>query len=80
VLLGYAHSAEIAPISIARNDLTIYGVVASKRQHYQKALGWMTAGLVKAQSLITHQMTFQDFDAAVRIFRDRQAIKVVFDI
>jgi L-iditol 2-dehydrogenase len=78
VLLGYAGSAEIVPISIVRSDLTIFGVVASKRQHYQKALRWMEAGLVRAQPLITHRMTLNEFDEAVDLFRSRQAIKVLF--
>lgn len=80
VLLGYASSAEIVPISIVRSDLTIFGVVASKRQHYQKALKWMEAGLVKAEPLITHRMTLDDFDEAVDLFRARRAIKVLFQM
>lgn len=80
VLLGYAGAAEIAPLSIVRSDLTIFGVVASKHQHYQKALRWMEAGLVRAEPLITHRMTLDDFDEAVDLFRGRRAIKVLFEI
>jgi L-iditol 2-dehydrogenase len=80
VLLGYALSAEIVPISIVRSDLTICGVVASKRQHYQKALRWMESGLIRAEPLITHRMTLNDFNEAVDLFRGRRAIKVLFEI
>jgi L-iditol 2-dehydrogenase len=80
VLLGYAGSAEIVPISIVRSDLTIVGVVASKRSHYQTALRWMEAGLVRAEPLVTHRMTFDDFDEAVDLFRSRRAIKILFEL
>ncbi len=80
VMLGYANSAEIVPISIVRRDLSIVGVVASKSAHYETMLRWMEAGLVRAAPLVTHRMKLSDFDEAVDRFRNRQAVKVLFEM
>jgi threonine dehydrogenase-like Zn-dependent dehydrogenase len=78
VMVGFARESTISPLDVVRNDLRIYGIVGGLPRHTKRALRWLQTGQVRAEPIITHRMTLDGGDEALRLMRDRVAAKVLF--
>ena len=77
-LVGFAQSAQIAPLSIVRNDLLIAGIVGGLPRHAERALRWLESGQVRAEPIITHRLPLAEAEAGFQLMKDRLATKVFF--
>jgi 2-desacetyl-2-hydroxyethyl bacteriochlorophyllide A dehydrogenase len=80
VSLGILRPTEIDVLQVMRKDLTWIGVVAAVRRHFAHAIRLIQTGTIRPQDLITHRLPLGDALAGFRVFRDREAVKVMFSI
>jgi L-iditol 2-dehydrogenase len=80
VSLGIVPRTEIDVLQVMRKDLTWIGVVASVRRHFADAIDLIRVGKIRPQELITHRLPLCDALAGFDALRQRQAVKVMFDL
>jgi threonine dehydrogenase-like Zn-dependent dehydrogenase len=80
VSLGIVPASEIDVLQVMRKNLTWIGVVASVRRHFAEAIRLIHSGKVKPHELITHRLPFCEALAGFDALRERQAVKVMFDL
>jgi threonine dehydrogenase-like Zn-dependent dehydrogenase len=75
--LGYSAYGELEPIRLARQQITIFGVMAYLPKHFEYALQWMEAGKVDVGALISHELRLGEAEEGITLMRDKKATKVV---
>ena len=80
VSLGIVRNTDIDVLHVMRKDLTWIGVVASVRRHFADAITLIQAGKVRPADLITHQLPLGDALAGFQALRQREAVKVMFNL
>jgi L-iditol 2-dehydrogenase len=80
VSLGIVGSTEINVLQVMRKDLTWIGVVASVRRHLAEAIRLIQTGTIEPQVLITHRLRLGDAIAGFDALRQREAVKVMFNV
>ena len=80
VSLGIIRDTELDVLQVMRKNLTWIGVVASVRRHFADAIELIRSGTVRPQELITHRLPLCDAVAGFDALRQRQAVKVMFDV
>jgi L-iditol 2-dehydrogenase len=80
VSLGIVPTTDIDVLQVMRKDLTWIGVVASVRRHFADAIELIRTAKVTPTALITHRFPIGDALEGFRALRQREAVKVMFDI
>jgi 2-desacetyl-2-hydroxyethyl bacteriochlorophyllide A dehydrogenase len=80
VSLGIVRGTEIDVLQVMRKNLTWIGVVASVRRHFADAIELIRTGKVRPEDLITHRLPLGDALAGFHALRQREAVKVMFEL
>jgi threonine dehydrogenase-like Zn-dependent dehydrogenase len=80
VSLGIIRATEIDVLQVMRKNLTWIGVVASVRRHFADAIELIRTRKVRPEELITHRLSLDDALAGFSALRQREAVKVMFDL
>jgi threonine dehydrogenase-like Zn-dependent dehydrogenase len=67
---GLYPEATIAPLSIIRKGLTIFGDVAMLTKHFIRAIRWVEIGKVLAEPVITRSFSLDQAEEAIRVFNE----------
>jgi threonine dehydrogenase-like Zn-dependent dehydrogenase len=67
---GLYSEATIAPLSIIRKGLTIFGDVALLTKHFIRAIRWVEIGKVLAEPIITRSFSLEQAEEAIRVFNE----------
>jgi len=78
--LGYSNYAELEPITIARKEMSILGIIASMPRHFEDALRWLQYGKVKPETIVSHSLSLDEAEKGIHLMRDKQATKAVIVI
>jgi 2-desacetyl-2-hydroxyethyl bacteriochlorophyllide A dehydrogenase len=80
VSLGIIRDTELDVLQVMRKNLTWIGVVASVRRHFAEAIELIRTRKVRPEELITHRLSLRDAEAGFDAMRQRQAVKVMFEM
>lgn len=75
--LGYAGYGELEPIRLARQQITILGVMAFLPRHFEYALQWIETGKVDVESLASHHVSLDDIESGIVMMKEKTATKVL---
>jgi 2-desacetyl-2-hydroxyethyl bacteriochlorophyllide A dehydrogenase len=80
IVFGVSHRArEISSIPVIVKEASIHGVLDAD-ENFPLAIKLLTENSAGFERLVTHRVTFDDFDAAVAAARDGQAVKAVVSL
>jgi L-iditol 2-dehydrogenase len=80
VSLGIVRDTEVDVLQVMRKNLTWIGVVSSVRRHFAEGIDLIHRRKVRPQELITHRLPLCDALAGFDALRQREAVKVMFEI
>jgi threonine dehydrogenase-like Zn-dependent dehydrogenase len=80
VSLGIIRETPIDVLQVMRKNLTWIGVVSSVRRHFADAIELIHTGKVRPQDLVTHRLPLRDALTGFDALRNREAVKVMFEI
>ena len=75
-VLGYGGKGEVAPITLARQEICMCGVTASIPKNYEQALRWLGSKKVTPESIISHRLSLGEAEKGIHLMRDKKASKV----
>jgi 2-desacetyl-2-hydroxyethyl bacteriochlorophyllide A dehydrogenase len=78
--LGYSNYGELEPIRIARQQLSISGVIGFLPKHFEQALQWLESGKVDVAALVSHRLPLAEAEQGIKLMKDRTATKVLLEI
>jgi threonine dehydrogenase-like Zn-dependent dehydrogenase len=78
--LGYSNYGELEPIVLARQEISILGLIASVPRHFEKAIQWLEFKKVSASALVSHRLSLDEAERGIHLMRDKVATKVVLTI
>ncbi|MBN2395551.1 MAG: alcohol dehydrogenase catalytic domain-containing protein [Candidatus Atribacteria bacterium] len=76
---GLYPEATIAPVSVIRKGLTIFGDVALLTKHFIRAIRWIEIGKVLAEPVITHSFPLEEAEVAIRVFKEGEEGAVILE-
>jgi L-iditol 2-dehydrogenase len=79
---GFDKDARVTvdPNLVHYNQLQLTGGSESRRRDYAEALTLVQQGRIEPGRLITHRFALDDYEEAFRVARERQGLKVLFDL
>jgi threonine dehydrogenase-like Zn-dependent dehydrogenase len=80
VTLGLVRQTEIDVLQVMRKDMTWVGVVASVRRHWAEAIRLVAAGRLDPAALITHRLPLDRALEGFAALRQRDAVKVMYEM
>jgi 2-desacetyl-2-hydroxyethyl bacteriochlorophyllide A dehydrogenase len=78
--LGYSNDGRLEPIILARQEISILGLVAFTSKHFVGAIKWLEAGKISMDPLISHRLSLTEAETGIQLMRDKQATKVILSI
>lgn len=75
--LGYANYGEVEPLRLARQQITILGVMAFLPKHFEYALQWIEKGKVDVEALVSHHLGLDEIETGITLMKDKIATKVL---
>jgi len=78
--LGYSNFAELEPITIARKEMSLLGIIASMPRHFEDALRWLQFGKVSPEAIVSHRLSLDEAEKGIHLMRDKQATKALIVI
>jgi len=57
--------------------LTVIGISTFNLEHYRLALDCLATGVIPAEKIVTHTMSLEDIDDAIRLAKEGKALKIV---
>jgi len=75
---GLYPEATIAPLTLIRQGITIYGDVAILTKHFIRALRWVEYKKVLAETIITRSFTLEQAEEAVKVFKEGREGAIIF--
>jgi threonine dehydrogenase-like Zn-dependent dehydrogenase len=75
-VLGYGSRGEVAPITLARQEICMCGVTASIPKNYEQALRWLETKKVTPEAIISHRLGLDEAEKGIHLMRDKAASKV----
>jgi len=73
--LGYSNYGEVEPIVVARQEMSILGIIAYMPKHFEQALRWLQFKKVNTEVLISHRLGLEEAEKGIHLMRDKQATK-----
>lgn len=64
---------------ILRDDIELFGSWGCSTQNYRVAFNLITAGQVKVREMITHRFPLEKFTEALKVFLNKECLKIVFN-
>ena len=78
VLLGIFHDkVMLDPVSIVRRELQVVGSFCYSWEDFEESLMLLAQGRITTQHIVTHVLPLDQIEEALRLIRERRAIKVV---
>jgi len=75
---GLYPEATIAPLSIIRKGLTIFGDVALLTKHFIRAIRWVESKKVLAEPIITKSFALEQAKEAIEVFKEGSEGAIIF--
>jgi 2-desacetyl-2-hydroxyethyl bacteriochlorophyllide A dehydrogenase len=75
--LGFSNYGELVPIRLARQQLTIAGVIAFLPKHFESAIQWIETGKVDVEAVVSHRLDLESAEEGIKLMRDKVATKVL---
>lgn len=76
---GLYPEATIAPLTLLRQGITIYGDVAILTKHFIRALRWVECKKVLAEPVITKSFALKQAEEAIEVFKDGREGAIIFE-
>ena len=76
VILGYSNYGETAPVRLARQEISVFGVRAYRTRHFRQALQWLESNKVVTEAIISHRLDLDHAEKGIHLMRDKEASKV----
>jgi threonine dehydrogenase-like Zn-dependent dehydrogenase len=76
---GLYPESSFQPLALIRKGVTIYGDVAFLQRHFMRAIGWLEAGKVSGQALVTKRFTLEQAGDAFDAFKHKETVKCLFE-
>jgi 2-desacetyl-2-hydroxyethyl bacteriochlorophyllide A dehydrogenase len=73
--LGYSNYGEVEPIILARQEISILGLIGYMHKHFEQAIRWLEFKKVSAKALISHSLSLDEAEKGIHLMRDKQATK-----
>lgn len=78
--LGYSSHGELEPIILARQEITVYGLVAFTSKHFSKAINWIQTGKVDNLGIVSHRMGLDQAEEGILLMKNKEATKVLLTV
>jgi L-iditol 2-dehydrogenase len=78
--LGYSNDGRLEPIILARQEISLLGLVAFTSKHFVGAIKWLEAGKVSMDPLISHRLSLDEAEKGIQLMRDKQATKAILSL
>lgn len=78
--LGYSPHAEVEPLKIARQQITVTGIIGFVSRHFEYAIGWMASNKVDVEAIISHRLTLDETETGIQLMKESQATKVLLNV
>ena len=75
--LGYSLYGEVEPITLARQEISLLGLIAFMPRHFEQALRWLEFKKVSTDALISHRLGLDEAERGIHLMRDKEATKAV---
>jgi len=75
--LGYSNYGELEPIVLARQEISILGLIASTPKHFEWALKWLEFKKVSTDVIVSHRLNLEAAEEGIHLMRDKVATKVI---
>jgi threonine dehydrogenase-like Zn-dependent dehydrogenase len=79
-VFGLYPEAKFQPLALIRKGVTLYGDVAFLTRHFIRAIGWLEAGKVSGQALVTRRFRLEQAGAAFEAFENKETVKCLFEL
>ena len=78
--LGYSNHGELEPIILARQEITILGLVAFTSKHFSKAINWLQTGKVDNTAIVSHTLPLDRAEEGILLMKNKEATKVLLTL
>jgi threonine dehydrogenase-like Zn-dependent dehydrogenase len=75
--LGFSANAELSPLRLARQQISILGVIAFLPKHFEQAIQWLQYGKVDVESIVSHKMKLDEVETGITLMKEKKASKVL---
>jgi threonine dehydrogenase-like Zn-dependent dehydrogenase len=79
-VFGLYPEAKFQPLALIRKGITLYGDVAFLTRHFMRAIGWLEAGKVSGQALVTRRFRLDQAGEAFEAFTKKETVKCLFEL
>jgi threonine dehydrogenase-like Zn-dependent dehydrogenase len=78
-VFGLYPETRFQPLALIRKGVTLYGDVAFLTRHFIRAIGWLEAGKVSGQALVTRRFRLEQAGEAFEAFTNKETVKCLFE-
>lgn len=75
--LGYSNYGELEPITLARQEITILGLIAATPKHFEGAIKWLETKKVSTSVIVSHRLALDEAEQGINLMKNREATKVI---
>jgi threonine dehydrogenase-like Zn-dependent dehydrogenase len=79
-VFGLYPESNFQPLALIRKGVTLYGDVAFLPRHFIRAIGWLEAGKVSGQALVTRRFGLDQAGEAFQAFTNKETVKCLFEV
>jgi threonine dehydrogenase-like Zn-dependent dehydrogenase len=79
-VFGLYPESKFQPLALIRKGVTLYGDVAFLTRHFIRAIGWLEAGQVSGQALVTRRFRLDQAGEAFEAFKNKETVKCLFEL
>jgi len=79
-VFGLYPESRFQPLALIRKGITLFGDVAFLTRHFLQAIGWLEAGKVSGQALVTRRFRLDQAGQAFAAFTNKETVKVLFEL
>jgi threonine dehydrogenase-like Zn-dependent dehydrogenase len=79
-VFGLYPESKFHPLALIRKGVTLYGDVAFLTKHFIRAIGWLEAGKVSGQALVTRRVRLDEAGQAFEAFNKKETVKCLFEL
>jgi threonine dehydrogenase-like Zn-dependent dehydrogenase len=77
---GLYPESNFKPLALIRKGVTIYGDVALVQRHFIRAIRWLQSGKVSPRTLATNRYALEQAQEAFEAFKNKEAVRCLFEI
>jgi threonine dehydrogenase-like Zn-dependent dehydrogenase len=79
-VFGLYPQTKFQPLALIRKGVTLFGDVAFLTRHFIRAIGWLEAGKVSGQALVTRRFRLDQAGEAFEAFANKETVKCLFEL